>query len=102
MSQLKIIDYFTCKDQGRLARYPRNGSLRILPSPGPSGRTVGTESLVLADYLLPGGSPNTSGPHWHGRGLSGPGSAQAQRDSPVVSPAPVLVGIYTIFVKPFL
>ena len=41
--------------QGRLMRPPRDGSLRIHPSPGPSGRTVGTdsESLVLAGCLLP-------------------------------------------------
>jgi hypothetical protein len=36
-------------------RPPRDGSLRIHPSPGPSGRTIGTdsESLALAGCLLP-------------------------------------------------
>jgi hypothetical protein len=36
-------------------RPPRDGSLRIHPSPGPSGRTIGTDSksLVLAGCLLP-------------------------------------------------
>jgi hypothetical protein len=73
--------------QGSLTLPPRNGSLRIHPSPGPSGRTVGTESLVLAGYLLPVGSPNTSEQHWYGRGSSGSCSASVQFDSPVVSPA---------------
>jgi hypothetical protein len=47
------LDYL--QGQGRLMRPPRDGSLRIHPSPGPSGRTVGTdsESLVLAGCLLP-------------------------------------------------
>jgi hypothetical protein len=42
------LDYL--KGQGRLMRPPRDGSLRIHPSSGPSGRTIGTdsESLVLA------------------------------------------------------
>jgi hypothetical protein len=41
--------------QGRLMRPPRDGSLRIHPSLGPLGRTIGTdsESVVLAGYLLP-------------------------------------------------
>ena len=46
--------------QGRLTRPPRDGSLRIHLSPGPSGRTVGMESQVLVDRLLPAGSPSTS------------------------------------------
>jgi hypothetical protein len=46
--------------QGRLTRPPRDGSLRIHLSPGPSGRTVGMKSQVLVDRLLPAGSPSMS------------------------------------------
>jgi hypothetical protein len=46
------LDYL--QGQGRLARLPRGGSLRIHPSRGSLGRTIGTdsESLVLAVCLL--------------------------------------------------
>jgi hypothetical protein len=74
------------------AHWPLEGQLRRLrpsTSPGPSGRTVGTESLVLSGYLLPDCSPSTSEKHWYCRRFSGSGSAQAQFDSPVVRPAPV-------------
>ncbi len=52
------LDYL--QGQGRLMRPPRDGSLQIHPSQGPSGRTFGTESLALAGYLLPAGSPSMS------------------------------------------
>jgi hypothetical protein len=45
------LDYL--QGQGRLSRPPRDGSLRIHLSWGPLGRTVGTESLVLAGCLPP-------------------------------------------------
>ena len=84
------LDYL--QGQGRLTRPPRDGSLRIHPSPGPSGRTAGTESLVLVGCLLPDGSPSTSEQHWYGR-RSGSCPARAQFDSSVVGhgPAPALV-----------
>ena len=52
------LDYL--QGQGRLMRPPRDGSLQIHLSQGPSGRAFGTESLVLADYLLPACSPSMS------------------------------------------
>ena len=47
------LDYL--QGQDRLMRPPRDGSLRIHPSLGPLGRTIGTdsESLALVGYLLP-------------------------------------------------
>ncbi len=73
------------------------GSAASSTSPGPSGRTFGTESLDLAGYLLPDGSPSTSEKHWYGRWSSGSGSARAQFDSPVVSTAPVPVCSVTVY-----
>jgi len=55
------LDYL--QGQGRLTRPPRDGSLRIHPSPGPSGGTDRTKSIVLAGCLLPDGSPSETETH---------------------------------------
>ena len=67
------VSYIACAHQGcrldylqgqvRLTRPPRDGSLRIHPSPGPSGGTDRTKSIVLAGCLLPDGSPSKSESH---------------------------------------